>query len=669
MTYPLTTFYLGYAERIPFFHFYPGMKTLSVGTYGCNLNCKYCMNQHLLNEPAFFFDLSPEQIADKAKAAGAGMVSFSANEPAVSFPYFMDIAQAARDRSLMMGCSTNGLFSDTQMKELVPAISCANISLKGPDSGFYHEVCGGGSVEKVMYTIRTLHEQGVHVEITTPYVPSMTQHDMMHIAEEISSVSRSMPWHIFRLLPEYEYTNMARTGISDMIALKNEAEALLDFIYLENFANSIWVDTFCPRCKELVFKRVSTGGCGATLFDARVKDRGCPRCGSGMLFSGRVSMDSPETELKPDPRKGIIEVGGWKSVVDMGTCLPIELDLPLALRNLTSQNPYPGDMTGASDVWATDMALAAIDAYAPDLAVVTYAQCAFAARHREDEGVYREFVGFAEKEIQRLIASTGYDYLVIGLGDMVPTRGTINLEKHISGIASADEGIACLYHTGPGDREAVSKLEGVRAVYSREVLENKLQLGLDPVMYGEHFVIPEEGYRFLALSSVSRFSHRTDALDLEIPVHASISVPGHLSEIRGAVADAVAYGRKMLIIILDGVGNKAFPFDKTPVGNSIGGDIACASSLHQYMIISTGQKIYPHFFAYPHWKSSSRINPFSRHAPFLTDCLTADVRRAGKVAVSIGNRSIMTHTAFPADLTIECHCAALHHYGTLEVIS
>ncbi len=668
MTYPLTTIYLNPVERIPFFHFYPGMRALSVGTYGCNLNCKYCMNQHLLNEPAFFFDLSPEQIADKAGAAGAGMISFSANEPAVSFPYFMDIAYAAHEKFLMMGCSTNGLFSDTQLNSLVHAISCANISLKGPDSGFYREVCRGGSLEKVLHAIRVLHEQGVHVEVTTPYVPSMTQLDMMHIAEKISSVSRSIPWHIFRLLPEYEYTDMARTGISDMILLKDEAQALLDYIYLENFANSIWVDTLCPRCKELVFKRVSTGGCGATLFDAHDRDGGCPRCGGPVLFSGRVSMDIEEPVTGRDPRKGIIEVGGWKSVVDMGTCLPVELDRPVPLRKLISQKPYPGDMTAESDAWATDMALAAIDAYSPDLAVVTYAQCAFAARHREDEATYREFVGIAEQEIQRLIASTGYDYLVIGLGDMVPTRGTINLEKHIHGIASADEGIACLYHAAPGDMEAVAKLEGVQAVHSREHLQEMLGQKLDPDMYGEYFVIPEEGYRFLALSSVSRFSHRTDALDLEVPAYASIPVPQHLSEIRGTVAGAVASGRKTLLIIFDGVGNKAFPFDKTPVANSIG-DIACASSLHQYMVLSTGQKMYPYFFAYPHWKSSSKTNPFSRHSPFLTDCLTADIRKAGKKAVSVGNRSIMTHTAFPADLTIECHCASLHHYGTLEVIS
>ncbi len=668
MNYPLTTLYPGHAERIPFFHFHPGIRTVSVGTYGCNLNCRYCMNQHLLNEPALFYDLAPEQVADKAAAARAGLISFSANEPAVSFSYFIDIAQAARERSIMAGCSTNGLFTEGQLIILGSEISCANVSIKGPDTGFYREVCRGGSFEQVVQTIEALHEKGVHVEVTTPYVPSMTRRDMMHIAATISGVSRGIPWHIFRLLPEYEYRDLPRTGIADMIELKNEAEDLLDYIYLENFANSIWVDTLCPRCGELVFKRVSTGGCGATLFDARIREGGCPACGSRVAFTGKVCMDPGGDGVEKDPRKGVIEVGGWKSVVDMANCLPAEHVQPAPLDGFVSGNPYPGDMEATSDAWVTDAALASVDACSPDLVVATYAQCAFVAQHREDEQAYQEFVGIAHKEIKRLIAETGYDYLVVGLGDMVPAKGSINLERHIQGIASADDGIACLYHTGPADAEAISGLEGVDAVYPRERFGELLGEYLDPDLYGEYFVIPEQGWRFLAFSSVGRFSYRIDSLDSYVPVFTSLPVPSHLSDIRRIVSVAVASGRKVLLVVLDGVGNRHFPFDKAQVSNSMGG-IPYGSTLHQYMVVSTGRTLNPHFFAYPHWKSRPLINPFSRHAPFNSDCLTADLGRSGKTTVSIGNRSIMTHTAFPADFTIECHCTSLHHHGTLEVIS
>ncbi|MBN2297384.1 MAG: radical SAM protein [Deltaproteobacteria bacterium] len=667
MTYPLTNLYMGFIERIPFFHFNPGIRSMSIGTYGCNLDCSYCMNQHLLNEPAFFFDLSPAQVVKKAAAADAGIISFSANEPAVSFSYFMDIAGEARNQGILMGCSTNGLFSDSQSKAAAEVISCANISVKGPSTAFYREVCRGGSLDAVLSTISFLHDHGVHIEVTTPYVPLMTRQDMLTIAGKISEISRKIPWHIYRLLPEYHCTDMPHTEINDMIALRSDARALLDYVYLENFPNSIWVDTLCPSCSELVVKRVSSGGCGATLFDIRLNDESCPGCSTPIYMRGQVAEVTEDNDITLDPRKGIIEVGGFRSIIDMSTCLPCELPMEPPLAETITRIPYPGDMKETSDAWVTDMACSFIKELHPDLAVITYSQSSFVGRHREDPETYRHFVDTAGKEVLRLIEQTGYEYLVVGLGDMIPSTGIINLEKEIEGIASADEGIACLYKSSRRDVERLKNLDGIDKIYTREDLGDMIGYRFDPDIYGEYFLIPEQGYRFLALSSISRFSYRTDSLDVNLPVYSTIPVPEHITGIRKAVSETVLSGNKTLLIILDGVGTQVFPFEFTSISNS-SGPLKYASSLHQYMVLSTGEPICPHFFAYPHWMNSPRINPFTRHSPYLKSCLTHDIMDAGKVAVSIGNRSILTHSAFPAHVSVECHCSALHHYGTLEVI-
>ena len=34
-------------EKKPLFHFYPGSQIFSVGTIGCNLDCKFCQNHEL----------------------------------------------------------------------------------------------------------------------------------------------------------------------------------------------------------------------------------------------------------------------------------------------------------------------------------------------------------------------------------------------------------------------------------------------------------------------------------------------------------------------------------------------------------------------------------------------------------------------------------------------
>ncbi|MEN6447754.1 MAG: radical SAM protein [Syntrophaceae bacterium] len=668
MKYPLTTLYSGYIERIPFFHFYPGSRVLSIGTYGCNLDCKYCSNQHLLNEPAFFFDLSPEQVASKALTAGCPIISFSANEPAVSFEYFMDIVHAAREKGILVGCSTNGLLSDSQTAELARSVSCVNISIKGPTQDYYRTMCGKGNPQKVLETIRTLYDHGVHVEVVTPYVPLLTESDMADIACMLSQVSPHIPWHIFRLLPEYKLASIAATGVQDMVALRSVAGKVLDYIYLENFPASIWVDTLCPSCKTPLIKRISNGGCGATLLEHALEGgMSCPSCSRQVHLKGTFVLESQTQEPAQDPRTGIIDVGGWRSEVDMATCLPTKASGRGLMTEFIEKNPYPGDMKKEADTWVTDTAVAAARKYRPDLMVLVYSQCAFVGRHREEDSLYSGILENLTSEVDRFLMLTGYDSLIVGLGDMVATRGTINLEKHIKGIASADDGIACLYGADQEDADTVRGLEGIHRILTRCELEELAGVTLDKGTFGEYFVVPEEGYRFLALSSPSRFSYRTEAMDRVIPVCATFTPPSRITDIRRAVVSHVLSGHNTALIILDGVGVRSFPFEAAPVDNTFGG-IPYASSMHQYMVLSSGRKIVPHFFAYPHWISSPRINPFSRNSPFLSDCLTFDVLKAGRVPVAIGNRSIMTHTAFPSKITIECQSLALHHYGILETV-
>jgi pyruvate formate lyase activating enzyme len=40
----LTALALDPIEKKPLYHFYPGSRILSVGSYGCNLDCPFCQN-------------------------------------------------------------------------------------------------------------------------------------------------------------------------------------------------------------------------------------------------------------------------------------------------------------------------------------------------------------------------------------------------------------------------------------------------------------------------------------------------------------------------------------------------------------------------------------------------------------------------------------------------
>ncbi|MDD2389404.1 MAG: radical SAM protein [Desulfobacterales bacterium] len=666
MKYPLTTLYPSYIEGIPLFHYRPGTRVLVVGTHGCNLDCKYCMSQHLLNEPAYYFDLSPKQIIKKAVTAGCRLISFTANEPAVSFDYFKDIAEAAADAGIAVGCSSNGLFSDAQLSELVQFLSFANISIKGPDKKFYQEICGGGSPERVFDCIRLLRENGIHVEATTPYLPRIAEAGMAHIARTLGSIDDSIPWLVFRLMPEYKLSETARPKVSDLVRFKIRLQEYLNHIYLLNFPATLWIDTCCRQCGHKLLTRMSKGF-GAVLVDVALADGLCPECGASADIIGNAAVDTDQTVETPDPRTGYIEADGWKATVAMSSgCLAGNEDRRPGIESL-QQRPYPGDMDMAADNWVTDTALSVLDMYHPDLMVMTYAQAALTGRHQCEEEQFKNIAVNLFAEIERFKKASGYEVMVVGMGDLVRTRGVINLEKHIEGVASAEEGIACLYHTGSDDADQVARLTGVREVISSHDLEKRIGVQWDIKESGRYFVIPEAGYRFLALSSASRYSYRTDGMHSNIPIWATLDIPDAITGIRQCIFNHVMSGKKIALMLLDGIGFKDFELKAASIANTVGG-IPCACTPHQMAIISTGRPVFEPFFAYPRWRISRRVNPFSLSTSYLPDCLTRDITRAGKIAVSVGNKSILTHSMFPGDLSIECHCMALHNFGSLAVV-
>jgi len=102
--------------------------------------------------------------------------------------------------------------------------------------------------------------------------------DIAQIADYIEEIDPMIPWHVFRLLPEYRMADTERPNIESIAeALKKEQERL-PFIYFSNFVGSRWMETACPACGEVVIKRINLGGCGAKCVENRIENGACPRC-------------------------------------------------------------------------------------------------------------------------------------------------------------------------------------------------------------------------------------------------------------------------------------------------------------------------------------------------------------------------------------------------------
>src|SRR4051794_24093913 len=74
-------------EKKYLFHALPGSRTLSLGTPGCNLSCRYCINWRVSQEVGGpnAAELSPAEVVDRARAEGVRWIVFTYTEPTIFF--------------------------------------------------------------------------------------------------------------------------------------------------------------------------------------------------------------------------------------------------------------------------------------------------------------------------------------------------------------------------------------------------------------------------------------------------------------------------------------------------------------------------------------------------------------------------------------------------------
>lgn len=268
-------------EKKPLFHFYPGSRSFSIATVGCNFRCSHCQNFDIAQYPKGHDqipgqDVDPAQIVDSAETAGCRSISYTYTEPTVFFEFAYDCAKMAHERGIMNVFVSNGYTGPNAVKEISPFLDGINIDLKGDDD-FYKKVCGA-RLQPVLDTIKLMKHLGVWVEVTTLIIPSYNDSEtsIRDIAEFISSVDPGIPWHVTQFYPTYKITDQPPTPVETLQkARKIGKEAGLLFIYEGNVPGSGSENTYCPSCGDAVLERS-----GYRILNNALKGACCPRCSS-----------------------------------------------------------------------------------------------------------------------------------------------------------------------------------------------------------------------------------------------------------------------------------------------------------------------------------------------------------------------------------------------------
>lgn len=276
-------------ESLPFYHAYPGSRSLSIGSSGCNFDCSYCSNSYIARvspSELYLYHLGPKQIIKRVRQAGCHNIVFALNEPIVSLQSLQELGEEAEKAGIPLGCMTNGYMTPESAELLSSICSFINISLKSISSQFYQKYTGISNIEPILRNIIYFADKN-HLELTTPIIQSINDHEIDGIAAFIYSVNPQIPWHIFRLLPEYKMKECQPPSINDINTKLEYARELLPYIYFGNFVGSEWVSTLCPGCGKTVIERINLGGCGGKIIGYSLDDNKCPDCGQEIPIYGK----------------------------------------------------------------------------------------------------------------------------------------------------------------------------------------------------------------------------------------------------------------------------------------------------------------------------------------------------------------------------------------------
>ncbi len=235
----ITAMALDPIEKKPLYHFYPGSKILSVGSYGCNLRCPFCQNHDIAmvkGAEADYGNTTGDRLVRQAyelKDRGNIGIAYTYNEPLIGYEFVQDCSELARKRGLKNVVVTNGFICEEPLRKLLPVIDAFNIDLKGFSEEFYKKL--KGDLETVKNTIKTAAKH-CHVEVTTLIIPGENDsvEEMEALSGWLSGISPEIPLHISRFFPMWKMQDREATAVKTVYRLADIARKNLKYVYRGN---------------------------------------------------------------------------------------------------------------------------------------------------------------------------------------------------------------------------------------------------------------------------------------------------------------------------------------------------------------------------------------------------------------------------------------------------
>lgn len=253
-------------EKKPLYHFYPGTRVFSMGSWGCNFHCTGCQNWQIAcsdvdSSGRSSRNISPVQAVKAAQENGCLGIAWTYNEPTVWFEYTLESAKLAKANGLYTAYVTNGYMTTEALDIIGPYLDAWRVDVKGFKPETYRKIAKITHWEGILETAeRAKNKWNMHVEIVTNLTPTINDDDeqLNGIAEWISTKLGCLtPWHVTRFYPQFQATDLPATPVESLEkALRIGAQHGLKFVYIGNVPGHDGENTRCYNCHKLVIQRV-----------------------------------------------------------------------------------------------------------------------------------------------------------------------------------------------------------------------------------------------------------------------------------------------------------------------------------------------------------------------------------------------------------------------------
>jgi pyruvate formate lyase activating enzyme len=278
-------------EKKPLFHFHPGSKALTIGSWSCNFSCPWCQNYDISKSPGNVGRgqfMSAARFVNLVAQKGCQGTSISFNEPTLLLEYSLDVFRLAKEAGYYNTYITNGYMTETALDLLVEhGLDALNIDIKGPPEAVRRYCGADGNV--VWRNALWAKERGRWVELTTLVIPGVNdaEEDLRQVAQRaFRELGADTPWHVTGYYPAYRFARdkyVPATPVSTLERARDAGRAEgLHYVYVGNVPGHPYENTYCPSCGELLIERR-----GYRILKQGIhEDRNCAGCGKRIPIVG-----------------------------------------------------------------------------------------------------------------------------------------------------------------------------------------------------------------------------------------------------------------------------------------------------------------------------------------------------------------------------------------------